>query len=249
MFCSDDLSLLGTLATTLALALANVGLTQKIVSDRLLARDIDQARQVQAALIPPPDPRGYVAGRVIPARQLSGDFFDHLQVGHRIAFCQGDVAGKGIAAALLMARALALFRQLARRALDCVSIVTAINDELNRDPHDAAQNLGFVSFVAGWFDPETGKVSIINCGHGPALLCQPGAVPLELPADTLPLGIVSLDKADLAAVCFDLGEGCLYLATDGITEARAKGRELGGLALPPWFSVCRAAALRKSCVR
>ena len=87
------MSLLETLAGSLALAMSNVELTQAAIDDSLLRRDLDQAREAQAAMMPPPDRRGG-AGRVLPARELSGDFFDYVRVGDRLAFCRAMLPAK-----------------------------------------------------------------------------------------------------------------------------------------------------------
>jgi len=222
-FREADLSLLETLAGSLALALSNVELTQAAIDDRLLRRDLDQAREAQAALMPPPDPQGAAAGRVLPARQLSGDFFDHVRVGDRIAFCQGDVAGKGITAALMMARSIALFRRLVRQNMTVVEIASAINEELL-----AVRSDRFVTLAIGWVDCGSGMAKLVNCGHGPVLVVpHDGGEVAQFDAQTPPLGIAPLDQCALTPTVHDLGKAFLCLATDGITEAEARGRELG----------------------
>lgn len=222
-FRDADLSLLETLAGSLALALSNVELTQAAIDDRLLHRDLEQAREAQAALMPPPDPQGAAAGRVLPARQLSGDFFDHVRVGDRIAFCQGDVAGKGITAGLMMARTIALFRRLVRQNMTVVEIAAAINEELLEVQSDR-----FVTLAIGWMDCASGMAKLVNCGHGPVVVVpHEGGDVAQFDAQTPPLGIAPLDQRSLTPTVHDLGKAFLCLATDGITEAEARGRELG----------------------
>ena len=165
-FTKSDLTLLEALAEILALALSNVELTQQAISDQLLQRDLSQAEEAQASLLPAPDPDGFAAGHVIPARQLSGDFFDHMRVGNRLAFCQGDVAGKGITASLMMARSIALFRRLARENTSASTMANAINNEFLDVQSDK-----FVTFAVGWLDCDTGDVQFVNCGHVRRLLC------------------------------------------------------------------------------
>lgn len=222
-FRDADLSLLETLAGSLALALSNVELTQAAIDDRLLRRDLDQAREAQAALMPPPDPFGAAAGRVLPARQLSGDFFDHVRVGDRIAFCQGDVAGKGITAGLMMARTIGLFRRLVRQNMTVVEIAAAINEELL-----AVQSDRFVTLAVGWLDCASGMAKLINCGHGPVVIVpHDGGEVAQFDAQTPPLGVAPFEQRTLSPTVHDLSKAFLCLATDGITEAEVKGRELG----------------------
>ena len=227
-FAKDDLLLLEALAEILALALSNVELTQQAISDQLLQRDLSQAEEAQASLMPKPDKDGFAAGHVLPARQLSGDFFDHMRIGDKLAFCQGDVAGKGITASLMMARSIALFRRLARQGLSAPDIADAMNYEFL----DVASDK-FVTFAIGWMDCQTGEVEFVNCGHGAAIIVYPDDKPLmTIESQTIPLGLTPYVPKDLEPKRFNVTNAHLYLTTDGITEAEFKGREigLGGLA-------------------
>ena len=222
-FSHDDLNLLESLASTLALAISNVRLAEKAINDQILQRDLDQATEAQTALLPTMALSGYMAGKVIPARQLSGDFYDFIEIDGRMAFCQGDVAGKGITAALMMARAIALFRSLARQGLDAVGIVTRLNSELL----DVASDR-FITFVAGWFDPATGETEMINCGHGPVLLIDDDTGNTSIiESATVPLGLIDFGLETLEPWQGNLASAALYIVTDGITEARHGSDELG----------------------
>ena len=222
-FGQQDLTLLEALAEILALALSNVELTQQAISDQLLKRDLSQAEEAQASLMPRPDKHGFAAGHVIPARQLSGDFFDHMRVGNRLAFCQGDVAGKGITASLMMARSIALFRRLARQELSAPDMADAMNYEFLDVISDK-----FVTFAIGWLDCETGDVEFVNCGHGPAIIVYSDDRPVQtIESQTIPLGLSPYTKEELSPHHFNITDAHLILTTDGITEAEFKGRELG----------------------
>jgi sigma-B regulation protein RsbU (phosphoserine phosphatase) len=222
-FRQADLPLLEMLAGSLALAMSNVELTQAVIDDSLLRRDLELAREAQIAMMPPADPMGMAAGRVLPARELAGDFFDYARIGDRLAFCQGDVAGKGMAAALMMARTITLFRRLARQEMALPELVATINDELV-----AVRSERFVTFVVGWLDCVSGTANIVNCGHGPMMIVdqEDGAV-RRFNAQIPPLGITSLYNLAVEPTRHDLRASFLCLATDGVTEARAAGRELG----------------------
>ena len=222
-FTASDLTLLEALAEILALALSNVELTQQAISDQLLQRDLAQAEEAQASLLPQPDKDGFAAGHVIPARQLSGDFFDHMRVGNRLAFCQGDVAGKGITASLMMARSIALFRRLARQEFSASEMADTINNEFL----DVASDK-FVTFAVGWLDCDTGDVSFVNCGHGAAIIVREGQEGLDtIDSQTIPLGLAPYQKAELQEHEFNVTNAHMFLTTDGITEAEFRGREVG----------------------
>ena len=222
-FRPSDLTLLEALAEILALALSNVELTQQAISDQLLQRDLSQAEEAQASLLPAADPDGFAAGHVIPARQLSGDFFDHLRIGNRLAFCQGDVAGKGITASLMMARSIALFRRLARQEFSASQMADAINNEFL----DVASDK-FVTFAVGWMECETGDVTMVNCGHGPAIIVRADSDELEtIQSQTVPLGLTPYAAEELLETHLNVTNAHMFLTTDGITEAEFKGREVG----------------------
>ena len=221
-FDENDLALLSSLASALAMAISNVRLAEKAINDQLLQRDLDQATEAQASLMPMINQGGYASGKVIPARHLSGDFFDHLEIGEKIAFCQGDVAGKGITASLLMARCIALFRSFAKQERSALDIATSINHELL----DVASDR-FVTFVSGWFDPKTGEAQLINCGHGPLLVApEHGDKCVFIDSHTVPLGLIDISLEPLEPWVGQLDSAALYIMTDGITEATKDGQEL-----------------------
>lgn len=222
-FSEDDLNLLSSLAVALAMAIANVHLAEQAINDQLLERDLDQAIEAQALLMPMIDDSGFASGKVIPARHLSGDFFDHLHIDGKVVFCQGDVAGKGITASLLMARCIALFRSFARQGKSEVEIVKAINSELL----DVASDR-FVTFVSGWFDPSSGQVRLINCGHGPLLRMPESNDDHDvIDSHTVPLGLMDLSDERLQPWVGQLDNAALYAMTDGITESMNGDKELG----------------------
>ena len=228
VFSQQDMPLLEGLAGALAMALSNVELAQEAVAGQLLARDVAQATEAQSALLPTPDSGGFAAGEVIPARHLSGDFFDYMHTDDKLFFCQGDVAGKGIVASLLMARSVALFRRLVRDGFDCQHIALEINRELLLEQNDR-----FVTFAVGEMDVKSGQTQMVNCGHGPVILTTNGdAVSTDedkvFDAQCQPLGIAPIASDDIIPFKFSLKGAYLALTTDGITEATTqKGEEIG----------------------
>lgn len=222
-FTEADLGLLSSLASALAMAISNVQLAEKAINDQILRRDLDQATEAQAALMPTLDLDGYLSGKVIPARQLSGDFFDYCRVGQRIAFCQGDVAGKGITASLMMARCIALFRTMSKQEFGAAEMASRINAELLEVASDR-----FVTFAVGWFDPVSGDAELVNCGHGPILVSEEAAGATSvIDSHTVPMGLIELDPATITPWQGNLMQTALYMVTDGITESQGEGGEWG----------------------
>jgi sigma-B regulation protein RsbU (phosphoserine phosphatase) len=149
---------------------------------------------------------------------LSGDFIDYFKIGNKICFIEGDVSGKGIPSAILMARSVALFRLFARHNLAADMIAKRINDELYS--HGTADK--FVTSVMGWYDMEKQEVTFVNCGHNPALLISEAGHQL-FDQTSPPLGVVG--KEDFSPTIVTLAykpQDVLYIVTDGISEAMIK---------------------------
>jgi phosphoserine phosphatase RsbU/P len=222
-FSIEDLPLLEGLANAIAIALQNVELADQLIQDKLLQRDIEQATEAQNALLPKVDPDGFAAGQILPAHNLSGDFFDYLRIQDSLIFCQGDVAGKGITASLLMARSISLFRHLARSEKAVDEIANIINNEFLDVISDK-----FVTFVVGQMNCLTGDTRIVNCGHGPFLVVSSNTDEVGMHgSQTTPLGLKSYKSNELLPTKLNLKNKYLILATDGIIEAKARGQELG----------------------
>ena len=218
LFEVADGRLLSALAGSAGLALLNARLAAAMAAQERLTRELELAAEIQRGMLPGPAAEGAaVAGINLPAGAVSGDFFDILTLADgRVAFTIGDVSGKGVNAALLMARTSSLFRCLAKRAAGPARLLAAINAELCE-----TGGLGmFVTMTAGLFEPAGGRVVLANAGHEPALLRRPDGHITALPAAGPPLGIaVDLIGDDLAEDVIELAGGCLYLFTDGLTEA------------------------------
>ncbi len=230
-FAARDVSLLEALAASAALALINARMTEAIVEQEGLRRQIELAAEIQRGFLPPAREADFpVHGINLPARRISGDFYDAVALPDgRVWFCVADVAGKGVKAALLMAKTASLFRYLAKSARDPWTILHAINGEL---VETAAHGL-FVTMTCGVYQPDIGSLRLANAGHEPGLLVDgAAATAVELPAQTPPLGIVerltAIGGTHPQTVDIDLRGQRLYLFTDGLTEARdSAGMPLG----------------------
>jgi len=230
LFIAEDLVLLETLARAAALAIHNFRLTDRLLQQERERHELELAAEIQRDLLPRPLDRDFPAhGLNIPARAVSGDFFDILPLPDgRIWFNVGDVSGKGMNAALLMAKTSSLFRCLAKSAEHPGQLLGAINSELcETNSHGM-----FVTMVGGLFDPKTGRVRLSNAGHEPPLLFHGAAQRFTaIPADAPPLGIAPgiAGPDGFPTVDLDLGGGSLYVFTDGLTEATTFGGGMLGI--------------------
>ena len=137
----------------------------------------------------------------------------------RIYFNLADVSGKGMNAALLMAKTSSLLHCLAKNVSDVGELMAAVNDEVC----ETASHGMFVTIVSGFIDPKTEQVTLANAGHQPALLHTPSGEFLQYPAGAPPLGIIP--GAEFPVVEFSLDGGGLYLFSDGVTESLTETEE------------------------
>ena len=189
-----------------------------------IAQDLKLAIELQRSLQPGWDPNELpIWGFNLPARQMSGDFFDFYRTDNGdFAFSLGDVSGKGMGAALLMAKTISVFRCLSKRIDDPAELLTAINAELCET---ATRGL-FVTMVVGVYSPRLGHVRFANAGHEPPLMRRKDRTYKTFPADAPPLGI--LTDYHVGAEEIDLAGGEFYVFSDGLTEYRyAGGEQLG----------------------
>src|SRR5262245_35814522 len=185
-------------------------------------RELVQAQQVQLSLLPAqPDVPGYeFSAYYRPAREVGGDSYDFIPLPtRRLAITVGDVAGKGVPAALLMAKVSADAQFCFQLEEDPAAALNRLNARLY--PHASAVGR-FVTFTAAVLDAESHAVTLVNAGHPPPLLYRPGtgAVQEALPGGTagLPLGVEKGEVYRAFRVGLQPGD-CLILYSDGVTEA------------------------------
>ena len=213
-FGQRDCYLLQTMANSAALAVANARMAEELVRQEVTQRELDLAAEIQRSLLPNAESnRLPVHGLNRPIRQVSGDFYDFFALpDRRIPFALGDVSGKGINAALLMAKAASLFRCLGKRSDDPATIMAIINREI----HETSSRGMFVTMVAGTYDPSSGLVRFANAGHEPPLLRDLDRSYRTFPAEAPPLGIVP--EMEYWTQEVNLNGGEFYVFSDGLME-------------------------------
>ncbi|MEQ9326740.1 MAG: SpoIIE family protein phosphatase [Rhodospirillales bacterium] len=226
LFNDGHKDMLRAMAASAALAIINAQMAAQMVNQERVRREMELAAEVQRNLLPQPMPDGYpVAGLNTPALEVSGDFFDIFEVADgRIWFALADVSGKGMNAALLMAKTSALFRALGRTAAQPGELFVRINEEIC----ETSTHGMFVTMVGGYLDRETGIVRIANAGHEPPLLRRTDGVYETFPADAQPLGIITFPGMEFPVTEIDIGAGTLYVYTDGVTEGYDETGEMLG---------------------
>jgi serine phosphatase RsbU (regulator of sigma subunit) len=201
---------------------------EQLEAERRAAREMEIAKQVQTRLFPQIKPEfGSVeyAGICLQARQVGGDYFDFLKLGpRRLGLIIGDVSGKGIAAALLMANLQASLRSQSALAFDQPE---ALLRSVNRLFYDNSTDNAFASLLFADYDDATRRLRYANCGHLSGLLLRrDGNVEQLEPTATL-LGLFSEWNCTMREQELSPGD-VLALYTDGVTEAcNEHGEEFG----------------------
>lgn len=221
-FDAIDAGILRLLAAPTAMAISNARLANELVEQQRLKREFDLARRLQKLLLPKRRRAGFPLLAVnLPAHEISGDFYDYFDLPDgRIGFVVGDVAGKGLDAALLMTRAASLLRWAGKDGLPPGDWLRRANEELCQTTHGGR----FVCAVVGYYTRASGEVVMAGAGFPPALLYEAGTF-TEYRSDGPPLGIVVGQEFREARL--RLGDGALYFFSDGVTDVRKGDGRLG----------------------
>jgi serine phosphatase RsbU (regulator of sigma subunit) len=221
-FEEQDLELLVSLASVAAMRVRSIALAEEAAERRVVDRELALARDIQMGMLQRrPLQRSEVetAARQLPARLVGGDFYEFQVDAGRLWFVIGDVAGKGMAAALMMVMAQTFFRAIAALGLPLGDVMARLNRELARDNERAM----FVTAIAGCLDLATGRMILANAGHNlPYLLRRNGAVELVAAANGLALGVMEDATFPLTELAIDPGDALLAY-TDGVCDAIDQG--------------------------
>ncbi len=203
-------------------------LAQKLESERRTAQELEIAKQVQARLFPQihPETRSLeYAGLCLQAREVGGDYFDFLDLGQTtLGLVIGDVSGKGIAAALLMANLQANIRSQSAIAQDHPELLLR---SVNRMFYENTVDSAYASLFFAIYDDHARRLRYANCGHLSGLLLRADNSCHRLASTTTLVGLFQQWDCSIAE-CKLMPGDMLALYTDGITEASDnKGQEFG----------------------
>jgi serine phosphatase RsbU (regulator of sigma subunit) len=195
-------------------------LAQQRDAERRAAHELEIAREVQARLFPQRLPELEsleYAGACVQTRQVGGDYYDFLDLGQsRLCLVLGDIAGKGIAAALLMAN---LQANLRSQCATAVEQPEQLLRSVNRLFYENTAENAYATFFYSEFDDRTCRLRYANCGHLPGLVVQSDGTVTRLSSTATVLGLFAEWPCSTAEL--QLRPGDLFaIYTDGITEAR-----------------------------
>lgn len=226
-FTGDDERLLTILAAQSAQVLENARLLEQEKVLQAVQEDLRTAARIQQMLLPAAAPAFepyQLAGRSRSAREVGGDYFDFLAVDEdRLALCLGDVSGKGVPAALLMANLQATIRG----RIDGNVTPGAVVERANRLLVRSTGSNKFVTFFFAILDRRTHRLTYCNAGHNPPLLFSGNNEPRTLQEGGAALGVIAGAPYQEGSVSFAPSD-LLVVYSDGVTEAEDREeQELG----------------------
>lgn len=229
-FTEEHEQILMTLASTIAIALENARLYEKVREDeQRLQTDLTMAREIQRGLLPDEAPR--VPGLDIafayePARTIGGDIFDILSYGEGgVAIAVGDVAGKGAAAALYGSLAIGILRG---HVVEHPCEPSEMLEELNRHLQQPRVESRFVALAFAVYDPKSKTLTVANSGFTRPRVLR-GSKVEEIRVEGVPLGLLPGTKYEQKKVSLQVGDVIVF-CSDGIHECIDQNEEEFGSA-------------------
>jgi phosphoserine phosphatase RsbU/P len=228
-FGKHDLELLNGVADQCAMALGAANLHAELLQRHRFEQDLNLANEIQKSFLPQatPDLPGWQFwASYSPALQVGGDFYDFVPlVSGKLGIVIGDISGKGVAAALYMARLTRDLRHLAVSGKGAGQVLA----ELNQIIIDWNRTNVFVTLLFAELEPTTGRLTVANAGHLPGVLrhAQQRKYTMVGQEAGLPLGIMPDITYETEEHVFRGGD-TLVLFTDGVTESTSEGGEMFG---------------------
>ncbi len=170
----EKIKFIQTITNIVIVAIENKKLFNNQIGQEVMKKELELAAKMQSMLIPsnlPADERKELAAFYMPHHDVGGDYYDYLYLNeNEVAFCVGDISGKGMAAALLMANFQANLRSLINASGPLDNFVEILNDKVNQITHGEK----FITLFLGIYNLETRELLYVNAGHNPSLLYNGG---------------------------------------------------------------------------
>jgi sigma-B regulation protein RsbU (phosphoserine phosphatase) len=222
-----------------AVALENARNHKRNVEFARVQQDLDAGRAIQQSLLPQslPSIPGYSVGfRSVTCYELGGDYLDIVeQPDGSLLIAVADVAGKGLASAIMASSFRSAFRAMAVTGMPLDELATRMNQHHWAEGEEARRR--YVTAIFLRLHPEVGGVEVVNAGHNPGFLVAPGGAPYQFDATGTPLGLLPGMKYSSEKRSFAPGARLLFY-TDGLTEVFKGDEEFGPERLLNEFSKC-----------
>lgn len=222
-FTGNDCAVFRSASEQSSFAIGNARIHREAHEKRAMESELQNAREVQRILLPQEEPAvaGFrISGTNLPARIISGDYYDYLDLGdRRFGIAIADVSGKGVPAGLLMAMCRSALRSVASGCTSPSDALAAVNRQLFPDIREDM----FISMAYGILDEITGTLTISRAGHDPALLFRRETGKVELlRSPGLALGVDGgsvFERVTKDQEVILLSGDCVLFYTDGVREA------------------------------
>ncbi|MGA2535794.1 MAG: PP2C family protein-serine/threonine phosphatase [Terracidiphilus sp.] len=229
------------LALQAAVALENARNHKRNVEFARLQQDLDAARLIQRSLLPQklPSIDGYSLGfRSATCYEVGGDYLDIVELlDGSIIMAVADVAGKGLASAIVSTSFRSAFRAMAVTGMPLDELATRMNQHHWEEGEESRRR--YVTAIFMRLHPESGKMEVVNAGHNPGFLVEPDGASHQFDAAGTPLGLLPGMQYSLEKHGFTQGSRLLFY-TDGLTEVFKGDEEFGPERLLDEFSKCPA---------
>jgi sigma-B regulation protein RsbU (phosphoserine phosphatase) len=202
-----------------------------MIQQARLKTELELAAKIQFQLLPQKSPTVAgldIAARSRPALQVGGDFYDFIApIGWPFSFAIGDVSGKGVSAALLMAMTRTVIRSKASSLpTPTPEVVLGYSNEIMYD--DFTEVGMFATVFVGRYDPTTRSLFYANAGHSPVVYCPADGSSILLEADGPAMGVLPLSLSENHKIHFQ-PDDLLVITTDGFNEASNPAGEMFGM--------------------
>ena len=224
LFIEDDRKLLETLSAPAALAIRNAKMAQEMIEKNKIQKEVEIVGEIQKSLLSQNKKEPFpVAGINIPAKVVSGDFYNFSDLGDgKYGFGVADVSGKGIKSSLLMSKASSLYRCLSKTDFSASNLLIQLNNEIC----ETISRGMFVTMLIGIYDSNKKELLLANAGHEPPIIYSKDGSFSNYTEAGPPLGIMPNTKYTEHKITFE--DSSMYIFTDGITEIKSpKGDMLG----------------------
>ena len=224
LFKEDDRELLELLSTPAALAIRNAKMALEMVEQNKMQKEVQIVGEIQKSLLSSNKKEPFpLAGINIPAKVISGDFYNFNDLGDgKYGFGVADVSGKGIKSSLLMSKASSLYSCLSKTNFSPADLLIQLNNEIC----ETISRGMFVTMLIGIYDKNNKELLLANAGHEPPIILKDKNEFSNFNESGPPLGIVKKTKYEEYKIKFE--NSSMYIFTDGITEIKnPEGEELG----------------------
>ena len=217
-FTREDLNLLTVMANVAAIRIEHARLAEVEANERVFAKELEQAAEIQRGLLPAVEPNVAgveLAGFNVACHTVGGDYYDFIPYPDgRVALLVGDVAGKGMPAALLMSSLQARVQVLFEEPTDLSALVMRLNRAISSN----CPNNRFITFFIGVLDPKSGEMVYCNAGHNPPILAHRDGTVERLSSGGLIMGILPNAQYEQKTCKLEPGD-VVVLFSDGVSEA------------------------------